>query len=108
MKPKKAGLHVGVNLGNPDPEGWAEDLAVEPSWFPNLRVVPSARSVSNHETDRADHAELRLKTFLMGNDSDVVVIDCPNRQGGPLTLSAANALTPSCTPPARLSTEWTG
>ena len=58
---------------------------------PNLRVIPSARNVSNREADRADHAELRLKIFLTGLSADVVVIDCPNRQGGPLTLSALNA-----------------
>ena len=60
-------------------------------WHPNLRVIPSARNVSNREADRADHAELRLKISLTGLQADVVVIDCPNRQGGPLTLSALNA-----------------
>ena len=60
-------------------------------WHPNLRVIPSARNVSNREADRADHAELRLKLSLTGLQADVVVIDCPNRQGGPLTLSALNA-----------------
>ena len=60
-------------------------------WHPNLRVIPSARNVSNREADRADHAELRLKISLTGLSADVVVIDCPNRQGGPLTLSALNA-----------------
>lgn len=58
---------------------------------PNLWVIPSARNVSNREADRADHAELRLKISLIGLSADVVVIDCPNRQGGPLTLSALNA-----------------
>jgi chromosome partitioning protein len=92
IEPKEDGLHVGAILGDSDPEGWAQDLlAVESSWFPNLRVVPSARSVSNREADRADHAELRLRTSLIGIDADVVIIDCPNRQGGPLTLSALNA-----------------
>lgn len=91
VEPKTDGLHVGAILGDTDPEGWAQDLAVESSWFPNLRVVPSARSVSNREADRADHAELRLRTSLIGIDADVVIIDCPNRQGGPLTLSALNA-----------------
>lgn len=60
-------------------------------WHPNLRVIPSARNVSNREADRADHAELRLKISLTGLQADVVVIDCPNRQGRPLTLSALNA-----------------
>jgi chromosome partitioning protein len=68
-----------------------EDLAVQSAWSPNLRVIPSARNVSNREADRADHAELRLRTSLVDITADLVVIDCPNRQGGPLTLSALNA-----------------
>lgn len=91
IEPKEAGLHVGAILGDADPEGWAEDLAVETGWFPTLRAVPSARNLSNREADRADHAELRLKTSLEGVNADLVIIDCPNRQGGPLTLSALNA-----------------
>ena len=35
--------------------------------------------------------ELPLWISLTGLQADVVVIDCPNRQGGPLTLSALNA-----------------
>jgi hypothetical protein len=54
-------------------------------------VLPSAPIVANRDADRADHAELRLKISLTGLSADVVVIDCPNRQGGPLTLSALNA-----------------
>lgn len=91
VEPKAEGLHVGAILGDEDPQGWAEELAVRSNWHPNLRVIPSARSVSNREADRADHAELRLKISLEGIDADLVVIDCPNRQGGPLTLAALNA-----------------
>jgi len=91
VEPKDEGLHIGAILADPDPVGWAADLAVETRFSPNLRAIPSARSVSNREADRADHAELRLKTSLEGIEADLVVIDCPNRQGGPLTLSALNA-----------------
>lgn len=91
VQPSAEGMHVGAILGDEDPEGWAEDLAVPSGWHANLRVIPSARNVSNREADRADHAELRLKISLAGLLADVVVIDCPNRQGGPLTLSALNA-----------------
>ncbi|WP_368499901.1 ParA family protein [Herbiconiux sp. A18JL235] len=91
VTPAEEGLHVGAILGDENPEGWAEDLALQSRWFPNLRVVPSARNVSNREADRADHAELRLRASLDGLQADLVVIDCPNRQGGPLTLSALNA-----------------
>ena len=34
-----------------------------------------------------------VATSLVGLDADVVVLDCPNRQGGPLILSALNAAT---------------
>lgn len=90
-QPKGEGLHVGAILGNDDVEGWAEDLAVPTGWHPNLRIIPSARSVSTMEGLRTDHAELRLASSLAGLQSDLVVIDCPNRQGGPLILSALNA-----------------
>ena len=91
VEPKEDGLHIGAILGDPDPEGWAQELAIVSHWTPNLRVIPSARSVSNREADRGDHAETRLRTSLIGLDADLVVIDCPNRQGGPLTLAALTA-----------------
>ncbi|MBF4619474.1 ParA family protein [Clavibacter sp. VKM Ac-2873] len=91
VEPSGEGLHVGAILGNEDPQGWAQDLAVSTTWSENLRVLPSARNVSNREADRADHAELRLSVSLDGIEADLVVIDCPNRQGGPLTLAALNA-----------------
>ncbi|MGP5220586.1 ParA family protein [Arthrobacter rhombi] len=91
VAPSEEGLHVGAILADADPEGWAEALAVQSSWHPLLRVLPSARSVSNREKDNADHLEIRLLTSLIGCTADTVVIDCPNRQGGPLTQSALNA-----------------
>lgn len=91
VEPIKNGLHVGAILADENPEGWADDLAITSHWFKNLRIIPSGRSVSNREADRADHAELRLKAALEGTTAQLVVIDCPNRQGGPLTLAALNA-----------------
>lgn len=91
VEPAEDWQHVGAILGDENPEGWANDLALNSSWFPSLKVIPSARSVSNREADRADHAELRLRTSLVGVDADLVILDCPNRQGGPLTLAALNA-----------------
>ena len=91
VAPAQDGLHVGAILADEDPVGWAAEVAVPTRWHERLRVIPSARSVSNREADRADHAELRLKRALEGLDADLVVIDCPNRQGGPLTLAALNA-----------------
>jgi chromosome partitioning protein len=92
VPPVGQGLHVGAILASADStEGFAKELAVQSPWSPNLRIIPSARSLSNQESERSDYAELRLATSLVGLDADIVVIDCPNRQGGPLTLSALNA-----------------
>jgi cellulose biosynthesis protein BcsQ len=91
-EPSGEGLHVGAILGaKTDPIGWADDLAVPSRWHELLRVIPSARDVSNRESERDDFAELRLKASLTDLPADVVVIDCANRQGGPLTLSALHA-----------------
>ena len=46
IEPKEAGLHIGAILGDTDPVGWAEEIAVQTGWFPTLRVIPSARNVS--------------------------------------------------------------
>lgn len=91
IEPSSPGLDVGAILDDEEPEGWAEDIAVATPWSDNLRVIPSSRSVSNREKDSSDHLDLRLRTSLIGCTADLVVIDCPNRQGGPLTQSALNA-----------------
>lgn len=101
VQPVEPGLHVGAVLSADDPAGsWAWDLSVD-GWVDGLRVLPSSRSVSNREADRVDHAHLRLKLALIGGQSDLVVIDCPNRQGGPLiqaALTAADAVVYAATP----------
>ncbi|WP_335983161.1 ParA family protein [Streptomyces sp. CA2R106] len=83
--PVKEGLHIGAILGNEDVEGWADDLAVHldraGGWPANLRVIPSARSVSNREKNADDHADVRLLRSLEGVDAHVF-FDAPNRQGG--------------------------
>ncbi len=91
VDPKEEGLHIGAILANDEVEGWAQELAVPSGWHELLRVIPSHRSVSNREKDTSQGLELRLKESLVGLDADVVIIDCPNRQGGPLTLSALYA-----------------
>lgn len=91
VEPSAAGLHVGAILGEEDPDGWADGIAVPSRWTPELRILPSSRYVSLREGDHADHAELRLGRSLLGLDEDLVVIDCPNRQGGPLIQAALNA-----------------
>lgn len=91
VEPTEPGLHVGAILADSDPTGWVDDLAVPSAWHPNLAVVPAARSVSNREADHTPHAELRLTMALSGTNADLVIIDCPNRQGGLLTMSALAA-----------------
>lgn len=91
VAPKSDGLDVGAILADEDPTGWAEDMAVQSPWSSYLRMIPSSRNVSVREGEQADFADLRLKSSLEGLNADVVVIDCPNRQGGPLILSALTA-----------------
>ncbi|WP_369021751.1 ParA family protein [Paenarthrobacter ureafaciens] len=92
VEPEQDHLHVGAILAHDDCEGYAEELGiVVPGWSENLRVVPAARNVSNREAEYSDGAEFRLKTSLVGLESDLVIIDCPNRQGGPLIKGALTA-----------------
>lgn len=91
VQPTGEGLHVGSILGNADPEGWVEEIAVQSPWAETLRIVPSHRSLSNREAEKVDFAELRLKASLEGVNADLVIIDCPNRQSGTLILSALTA-----------------
>lgn len=91
VEPSTPGLHVGAILGNDDPTGWADDLAVATTWHPLLRMIPSNREVSLREKESADNADIRLRLALQGSAADVVVLDCPNRQGGPLILNALTA-----------------
>lgn len=91
VEPTEEGLHTGAILADEDPEGWASQMAVPTTFSPNLRMIPAGRALSNREKDSTDGIELRLKRSLIGLDADLVVIDCPNRQGGPLTLSALHA-----------------
>ena len=93
IEPKEKGLHMGAILGDPDPVGWFGDLAVPSHWkrSGDLRVVPSDRQLSNREKSSEDHVEVRLLRSLRDVDLDYVVIDAPNRQGGPLIQNALNA-----------------
>lgn len=95
-EPKGPGLDVSAILGNTDPDGWANDLAVPvpDDWHaPSLRMIPSGRLASVIEGGHADHQELRLRRALTDVEADIVVLDCPNRQGGALTLNALHAAT---------------
>lgn len=78
-------------IAEAEPDGWAEDLALQSDWHPNLWVLPSSRDLANRERDTADYIELRLVRALEGCTSDLVILDCPNRQGGPLAQNALAA-----------------
>ena len=93
VEPREAGLDVSAIIGGEDVDGWADDLAV-PSpegWSPHLRIVPAGRKLASFEAQQAQGGEFRLMRALEGTRAQLVVIDCPNRQGGPLTLNALYA-----------------
>ncbi len=93
VSPVGKGLHVGAILGNEDPAGWANELAVAsgPQWSDNLMVIPSDREVANREKGVDDHADIRLRLALKEAAAELVVLDCPNRQGGTITQNALTA-----------------
>lgn len=93
VEPSEPGLDVSAILADADPDGWAEDLAVPCRWeqVPQLRVIPSARAVSNREKTNEDHGDVRLRVALNGIRADVVVLDLPNRQGGVIIQNALEA-----------------
>lgn len=93
VEPKEPGLDVSAILADEDPDGWAEDMAVQVPWekVPNLRVVPSGRALSNREGVLEPHTDIRLAVSLNGLKASKVIIDCPNRQGGPLVQNALTA-----------------
>lgn len=81
--------------GYADPIGWINDLALPSPWdeVPGLRVVPSARSLSNREKSVEDHSDVRLRLALTDTAAAVTILDLPNRQGGPLIQNALTAAT---------------
>lgn len=103
VEPAGEGLDVGAILGNEDVAGWADDLAVLTSFHPNLKVIPSHRSVSTFEYEAGQDAAGRLRASLDGSTAELVVIDCPNRQGGALirnAMVAADSVVYAATPSA--------
>ena len=88
--------HARALLAAEGGEGWIDQLVIPSDWAPALGVIPSARSLSSHEEDGGmgvdGGGDLRLRRALRGLAGvELVVIDMPNRQGGPLTRSALNA-----------------
>lgn len=105
VEPREPRLDVSAIIGNEDSAGWADDLAV-PSpdgWSPNLRVIPAGRHLAALEGQSQHGSEQRLLAALEGTSAELVIIDCPNRQGGPLMLNAlfaADALVIAAKPDA--------
>jgi cellulose biosynthesis protein BcsQ len=95
VSPAAEWQHVGAILGDAEPLGWVNDLALPSPWpeVPNLRVVPATRSLSNREKTTDDHSDVRLRLALHESRAAVTVLDVPNRQGGPLIQNALTAAT---------------
>lgn len=94
IEPKQSGWHSGAILASDDAPEWVTDLPVESSWTPNLRVIPSSRRLSTREEGGDNDNDLRLRRGLAplaGVGVDYVILDMPNRQGGPITRAALNA-----------------
>lgn len=92
VAPHQSGWHTGAVLAHDDAADWINDLLVTSSWCDQLRVIPSSRSLSVREESPGDQADLRLRRALAAlNGVDLVVLDLPNRQGGPITRNALNA-----------------
>ncbi len=95
VTPAEDWQHIGAILADSDPTGWVNDLALPSPWpaVPNLRIVPSARALSNREKAVEDHSDVRLRMALTDTKADVTILDLPNRQGGPLIQNALTAAT---------------
>ncbi len=102
--PEESWQHVGAILADENPEGWAEDLAIDSGWDDNLRIIPSSRSLSNRERDYEDHAELRLATALEGHTAEIRIIDCPTAKVERLRKMRSPPATRSSTPQPRIKT----
>ncbi len=94
-EPSEEWRHVGAILGNIDPGGWVNELAVPSPWpdMKRLRVVPSSRALSNREKGAEEHGDIRLRLALEGTTAHITILDLPNRQGGPLIQNALTAAT---------------
>lgn len=92
-EPLQPGLSMNAILAQDDVTGWVQDMTVPVSWGRGLlSIVPADRGMSYRESRDAG-ADDRLLRSLEGLEADLVVIDAPNRQGGPLIRSALIAST---------------
>lgn len=93
VEPEQASWHSGAILANDDAGEWVTDLLRPAAWSENLRVIPSGRTLSTREEGAGDQSDLRLRRAVaaLASEADLIVLDLPNRQGGPITRNALNA-----------------
>lgn len=94
-EPRQRGYHAATLLAHDDGAEWITELVVPSSWSTRLSVIPSDRALSTREEVGSPDGgvDLRLRRALHGlaATADVVILDLPNRQGGPITRNALNA-----------------
>lgn len=92
VEPAQAGWHSGAVLAHDDAAEWITDLLLPSRWAEQLRIIPSGRTLSVREEGAGDHGDLRLRRAVaaLASEADLVVLDLPNRQGGPITRNALN------------------
>jgi len=85
---------VNAILDERDPTGWASDerFQLTTPWSDSLRVIGASKGLANRDVDVSVQG-WRLKAALQDLDADLVIIDCPNRPGGPLVANALYAAT---------------
>lgn len=95
VEPAQKGYTSSVLLAADGGADWIDQLVVPSAWHEGLGIIPSARTLSTREeagTDLPD--DLRLFRALPGLAAagvQLVVLDLPNRQGGPITRAALAA-----------------
>jgi chromosome partitioning protein len=97
IEPRETGLHVGAIFAAPDPAGWVEDMVVDVPWSVNegtamIKAVPSDRNLALREAESGEYPEGKITAALEGYDwADVILLDLPNRPGGPLVRAGLAA-----------------
>lgn len=95
VEPRQRGYHAATLLSHDDGAEWISELLTATAWSPQLTAIPSDRALSTREELGSPDggADLRLRRALHGleNRTDLVILDLPNRQGGPITRNALNA-----------------
>lgn len=95
IEPTDPGHTSHVLLAADGGADWIDQLVVESPWEQMLGIIPSTRVLSTREETSADPSDdLRLVRALRGLTAagvELVVLDLPNRQGGPITRAALAA-----------------